>query len=394
MNTSMIPNIHFQVITDTHIVADPQGTHSLHFDLALQDILATAPDSDGIMHVGDITDNGRPEEYDTMVNIWNKNRAGLAPIYFTYGNHDVRWADFEERIQSFTASTGISQKYYDFWIRGYHFIFLGTEKGLKDCSYLSDTQLTWLEEKLAEQEDMNRPVFIFVHEPLMNTVAGSQPRFGWYGIRQDRELKQILSKHPQSIMFTGHTHWELGSQNTMYQDKYATLFNAGSVASLWTDEDTFKAGSQGFYVEVYDDKVLVRGRDFVQGTWIDNAQYTVNLPAQIPVVDPAVDEDLSLGNPTMKLDKSTYHPSESIYVTYTGSLGEDAVGIFHRGAAPHEIHQIEPIAFIKTNTVQQPDGEITFELLNLPIGSYDMIYLGETLHTELMRIPFEVVDET
>ncbi|OPA75151.1 hypothetical protein BVG16_21320 [Paenibacillus selenitireducens] len=393
MKTSLTPNIRFQVITDTHVVADPLGTYSIHFDHALQDIRATAPDSDGIMHIGDITDSGKLEEYETMGKIWAKNRAGLAPMYFSYGNHDVRWADFEERMNRFTATTGIDQKYYDVWIRGYHFIFLGTEKGLKDSSFLSEMQLTWLEHQLSEQEALHHPVFIFVHEPLKNTVAGSQNRFGWHGIRQDRELKWILSKYPQSILFTGHTHWELGAQDTMYQTKYATMFNAGSVGYLWTDDDELKEGSQGFYVEVYDDKVLVKGRDFKHHSWIYEAQYVIHLPVQIPLVNPDTDPDLSLGNPTMKLDKSRYLSHEAIHITYTGSLGEDAFGIFPRDSMPHEVHQIVPIAFIQTHTVRQPDGELTFESMNLSIGSYDMIYLGETLHTELMRIPFDVVAE-
>lgn len=386
----MKPNISFHVISDTHVDEDPKHAYSLNFDQVLKDMKKTAPDCDGIMHVGDVTDSGHPGQFQTMSEIWNRNKAGLAPMYFTTGNHDVRWADFEERMASFRAATGMDRLYYDIWIKGYHFIFLGTEKPLKDCAYLSQKQLAWFERKLAENAEAVKPIFIFVHEPMKNTVAGAQTHFGWHGIRQDRELKMILLKYPQSVVFSGHTHWELGSLDTMYNAKYATLFNVPSTAYLWTDENELKKGSQGYFVEVYDDKVLVRGRDFAEGSWVCDAQYIVSLPADIPVVDPETDPDMTLSNPSIQLDKQCYITGESIQVTYTGALNHDAVGIFHRGAVPNEVQKVDPILFMFTNEVQQPNGKIVFKDMDLPPGEYDMIYLGETLHVELARLPFKV----
>ncbi|WP_063847482.1 metallophosphoesterase family protein [Bacillus sp. FJAT-28004] len=384
------PNLKFIVITDTHVEASLEGTYSQNFDQALKDIVATFPDSHGIMHIGDITENGKQAEYETMACIWKDNMEGLPPLYFTYGNHDVRWKDFDKQISLFIANTGIDKKYYDFWMKGYHFIFLGTEIGLKDSSYLSESQLEWLDHKLSEHESAEKPKFIFVHEPLKDTVAGSQNEFGWHGIRQDKELKMILAKHPQSIVFTGHTHWELGARDTMYNAKYATMFNAASVAYLWTDNNVLKDGSQGYYVEVWDDKVVVKGRNFASKSWVADAQYTVKLPVTIPVVDPSVDPDLTLSKPIMNMNKAVYHPYEQIEVTYVGSLREDAFGIYIRGARPSETDPINPIACIKTNTVSQPNGKVLFSDLTLPVGSYDMIYLGETLNTEMARMPFDV----
>jgi Icc protein len=387
------PNIKFAVITDTHVEDEIEGVHSQNFIQALQDIRATSPDSQGIMHIGDLTNNGKQTEFETMTRILKDHREGLPPIYFTYGNHDVRWADLDTQMSYFTASTGMDKKYYDVWMNDYHFIFLGTEIGLKDFSYLSETQLEWLDLKLSGHEEAHRPSFIFVHQPLKNTVSGSQNKFGWHGIRQDKELKTILAKHPQTIVFTGHTHWELGSADTMYNAKYATMFNAASTAYLWTDEDVEKAGSQGYFVEVYDHKVVVKGRDFLAKTWIEDAAFAVPLPSLIPIVDPENDPDLKLGSPTMQIDKAVYRTRDLIEVTYKGSAGEDAFGIFPRGALPSEIQPINPIVFIKTNSASQPDGKIIFTDLNLPVGSYDIIYLGETLNTELVRISFEVVLE-
>ncbi|MNI76710.1 hypothetical protein D3C73_1329580 [compost metagenome] len=98
-------------------------------------------------------------------------------------------------------------------------------------------------------------------------------------MKEDAELRAILSRYPQTLLITGHTHWELEVDNTMYPGggQTATMFNCSSVAYLWTNEDERKEGSQGYYVEVYSDRVLVRGRDFTTGSWIGAASYVVPL---------------------------------------------------------------------------------------------------------------------
>ncbi|WP_345773390.1 hypothetical protein [Paenibacillus sp. 19GGS1-52] len=58
------------------------------------------------------------------------------------------------------------------------------------------------------------------------------------------------------------------------------MFNSASVAYLWTNEDEAKIGSQGYYVEVYSHKVVVRGRDFKTGSWVESAEYEVSLLLQ------------------------------------------------------------------------------------------------------------------
>lgn len=270
------PVIRFQVITDTHVTVDPEHVYNLHFAGALRDIAATAPDSIGIMHVGDLTDSGNDAEYAEVRRIWNENKTGLPELLMTSGNHDVSTNDWRARIANFLGQTGMSGPYHDHWVKGYHFIFLGTEDGTDGFADLSAEQLIWLDTKLAEQANDGKPKFVFLHQPLMNTVSGSSEAQGWYGVKQDEEMKAVLARHPHAILFTGHTHWVFGSPNTIHGgDGKATMFNASSVAYLWTDEDVELAGSEGYYVEVYPDHVLVRGRDFTTGTWVEQAQFTV-----------------------------------------------------------------------------------------------------------------------
>lgn len=276
-SSAVKPLIRFQVISDIHVTTDVNHDFNRNFDRALKDIREHCPDSAGIMLVGDITDSGTEPEYDEMLRIWKEN--GRPKMLFTMGNHDVRWADWDDRRERFLRKTGMKGLYHDHWLEGYHFIFLGTEQGLKDDAYLSDVQLNWFEEKLAEGSDSRKPVFVFLHQPLKDGVAGSRD---WHGVVQDSQMKSILAKYPQTILFTGHSHWELGSARTMYLSRYGTMLNTASVAYLSTDTEDYKKGSQGYYVEVYGDEVVVRGRDFASGSWLASAEYSVKYPVASP----------------------------------------------------------------------------------------------------------------
>lgn len=194
------------------------------------------------------------------------------------------------------ASDTRTVPYYEEVINGNHFFFLASEsvKG-GDLADLSDTQLEWLDNKLwhIAQKKSPEPVFIFCHGALANTVAGSYSyqytiengiKKTWNGVLQDSKLRFILNKYPNVFYFSGHSHWNLSSANTMYQDKAtygggigATLFNGGSVTNLWSDNGGIAGGSQGLHVKVYEDKVVVKGRDYANKKWISDAVFTINL---------------------------------------------------------------------------------------------------------------------
>ncbi len=326
-----IPNEHeriasFQVITDTHLTADPKHLYNQHLELAFNDISKLAQDSLGIMHAGDVTDHGLPAEYAELQRIRSLYGEHLPAMYSTSGNHDVGdlgwkeemeeleglvslqgqalpelWGQYRQeaaglyqmpsvtevaepvhqlwlhRLGSFNEATATEGAYYQKRLGGYVFIFLGTERPLaKDC-HLSAMQLEWLQQRLqaAVTASPGKPIFVFLHQPLMNTVAGSLEQQGWYGVEQDHELKQLLLEYPQVMLFSGHTHWQLSSPHTMHQSAAGTvMFNAASVAYLWTDEDEYLEGSQGYYVDIYPAHIVVRGRDFAAGRWLEEAVWT------------------------------------------------------------------------------------------------------------------------
>ncbi|WP_368561068.1 hypothetical protein [Enterococcus faecalis] len=62
------------------------------------------------------------------------------------------------------------QLYFDHWVDGYHFIVLNTEMDLKDNAYLSKKQLQWFSEKVKENAEAKKPIFVSIHQTFKGTA--------------------------------------------------------------------------------------------------------------------------------------------------------------------------------------------------------------------------------
>ena len=136
---------------------------------------------------------------------------------------------------------------------------------------------------------------MFLHQGLIDTVAGTYEYQGWHGIDRAEEFAAILKDYPEVILFSGHSHWEMNSASNMKErdDKLPTIFNTASVAYLWSDAQATIEGAQGYFVKVYKDKVLVLGRDFDNEQWLASAQYLVQYGSESPVEPEKPDSSVS-----------------------------------------------------------------------------------------------------
>ncbi len=261
------PALSFQVISDTHIrnnnVSD---VYNLNLTLALKDMNLVNPQSHAMIVVGDITDNGRVSQYDQFNAILQS--VPHAKTYFALGNHELfSHSRYRDALNLFKKKTGMSGAYFDIWIKGYHFIILGSEAKSGNKAVISAKQLNWFEQKLADNANSNKPIFVFLHQPLSNTVSGSDRM---QDVVQDTPIKSILARFPKTILLTGHTHSVLTDAKQFYQQKYCYMLNTASVAYLWYDPTCSKVGNggQGLFIDVYPDKVIIKGRDFTRQEWI------------------------------------------------------------------------------------------------------------------------------
>lgn len=176
---------------------------------------------DAAVLVGDTTDRGRPSTFISIKAAVNKVlKDGTDFLAVAAKNHD----SYLGRISRAYIS-GISEDSADFHkvINGYHFI--GLSASPTSLIHYTKAQISWLDEQLAEAvaDDPAKPVFVFQHEHIYNTVYGSLPGDGW-GVEF---FTDILNKYPQVIDISGHSHYPANDPRAIWQGAFTAINDGG-----------------------------------------------------------------------------------------------------------------------------------------------------------------------
>ena len=260
----------FHLMSDSHITS-ATGDKADRFVKALKDMKAIGMDNSAFLIAGDLTEYGLDGEMASFYSLFDANiPVDSDKAMIALGNHDMRgnsgWEDDPQDINHHYPVIEASYKkhnakympegcdtmYYDQWINGYHFLVLNSENSPKDVAYLSDAQLAWLEEEIAENSDPSKPVFVLVHQALDDTHRGAMT-YGGFG-KQDKAVKAILEKYPQTVFISGHIHNKFGTVEVM-DSPYGTLI----------DTPVFNGQGYGYEVYVYDTELYLRARNFADG---------------------------------------------------------------------------------------------------------------------------------
>ncbi len=300
----------FSVLSDIHVAAD-KTIQCANLSSALS-YIKNNTQSSAVITVGDNVDNGTESAWSVFNTIRNQYISSSLPMYCAIGNHE--WKD-ANGVSSSTAAldseytarfknnavAGASgaaapdHVYYSFQRNGCKFILLGSEGQAslpsgtaREHAYLSQTQISWFQNEVnaAKAADPDQPIFVFLHQPLKNTVSGSLEASNpviqdWWGVSGDTaeaQLRSVIESNTNVLLFTGHTHWEFHSRSPILLDgdKASGYINTASVGYLWNDNnlDEYSVdGSQGYIVELHDGFIYLRGRDFAKNTWNQGTQY-------------------------------------------------------------------------------------------------------------------------
>lgn len=272
-------DLSFAVLGDVHENID-------HFQEAINDLYSINPNMDALVLNGDVVDQGLDEQYSSVKKVLNKNKNLLPEVIIkNIGNHEFFDYKIEsnspEQVQSFINKylefSGEEKVYHDTWVKGYHFISLGSEDGNSETmnsvtAFISDKQLEWFKEKLAENYQKGKPIFVFLHQHL---DYGDNP---WIGVKQSEELKEILEQYPEIIIFSSHTHSDL-NENSVVLNKPFTIVNTGAVHYTIIPDSNEEKGYRreadyikGVYIEVNGNNVTIKGRDMKDKEWIFNME--------------------------------------------------------------------------------------------------------------------------
>ncbi len=110
--------------------------------------------------------------------------------------------------------------------KGFHCISVSTEDG---CRFREGKQNFLREElKKAAADDPKKPIFVFQHPHITDTVAGS---INW----GEDDLTAIMMDYPQIIDFSGHSHAPINDPRSIHQ-RHFTCLGTGSFSYFELDE--------------------------------------------------------------------------------------------------------------------------------------------------------------
>ena len=251
----------FVVVSDVHVETNYPAAYQNFSDI-LNGIKA-GENISSVVYTGDNVMNGQLMEdflfYSAVRNVMPaENNLVVA------GNHDLGngagdYASLREKfIVNNTLYLGnfIKTDYYYKVIDGCYFVVLTSEDETASDFRMSEEQFEWLEGVLKKADSEGAPIFVFNHFPLRYLKDNSPSR-----------LADLLLEYDVELFIHGHIHDDLGADN-FYKSYGVDCINLPRI----TEITNYVAGD-GIVVEVYADEVIVKGRDFIKGEWIDGLRY-------------------------------------------------------------------------------------------------------------------------
>ncbi len=243
---------------------------------ACRDIAAANGTIDALVIAGDIAENGKGSEYRVVLDNLNMFKGKVNSILPATGNHDIRLRIFGNTVKTFSEfssavneNLNLDKLYYSYEVNGYKFIILGSTRTEFEESHIDETELNWLDSQLKDATANGLPAFVILHQPLKDTHnlpdAWGSPiqTAGSVGAQSDN-LKKIMSSYKNVFLITGHLHSGFAS----YTYEEIDGIHGVNLPSLTIADGGYDHTGTGIVMEVYEDSVLFRARDFSQGTYL------------------------------------------------------------------------------------------------------------------------------
>lgn len=154
---------------------------------------------DAAIFTGDLTDFGRPAEYDNL----RRLLAPLSmPVFLLPGNHD----EPQNLRAAFPSHAYLrqSEHFVDFAIDDFplRIVALDSTVPRESGGALRDAQLTWLDATLAAAP--RKPTIVALHHPPFSTGIGHMDRIG---LADPGPLEAVIARHPHvERVIAGHVH--------------------------------------------------------------------------------------------------------------------------------------------------------------------------------------------
>ncbi len=221
------PVIRFTVTADTHIGTGTTATYKWAeemFDSVWKHSYAYADSQedynklDAVVNVGDTLDYGLLGEYENLIRIYKDNiREGETEYLPVLAGHELIQGEISDFEMNFRMETNRHEI-----INGYHLLIVGNGGGSATEPIAG---FEWLAEEVEEayNDDPYKPIFVFQHHPINNTLPSSNDN------RASDQYDAIYKNYPNIIMFSAHTHVRGSEPSNILQKDY-TMVGVASTA--------------------------------------------------------------------------------------------------------------------------------------------------------------------
>ena len=197
-------------ISDTHIsLPDPESSRTSERMNALEAFVAHVDGMDEkpdlILHTGDVTHDGTPEEYEAVKAVMN---ALDIPVYFSLGNRDLG-ANLVEGLKDLGGAE-LEGGFLIYSVDGFpvRLIAMDTQNRKSRIGTTCSVRLCILDELLAEQPDT--PTALFMHHPPFEVTTSKYPFQFDDPVLADAFMRLVMQNKQVVHLFCGHMHRQYG----------------------------------------------------------------------------------------------------------------------------------------------------------------------------------------
>ncbi len=176
--------------------------------------------ADMILFAGDIGDGGTKYAFKTYAQALNTVYGDKKPIIQTImGNHD-HWNPnlfhyTHNHRKAFEKIVGTSARTH-YVVNGFHFIGASPDSGSMTVGYAKTVDWIDAQLKIAEADSEGKPIFLLTHQQPLDTCYGSDD---W----GEENLGRVLEKYPNVINISGHSHYSILDERSVWQGAYTVL---------------------------------------------------------------------------------------------------------------------------------------------------------------------------
>jgi Icc-related predicted phosphoesterase len=190
-----LSKLKFLVASDTHLGYQNSASAEKRWIQAAAELKSATGDL--VLHLGDIVDGGREEQYEVYLR--EREKIGK-PVYEIPGNHDPLDM-FRKHIRK-QVDVAVDHE----WLK---FVLVGNARTDSHDGFLTDAQLQWIESQCVAATKQHQYVILCLHVPVH---SNRHPDRGWHVKPEHGQTKlyDIIERYKQQIVAMIHGHFHNG----------------------------------------------------------------------------------------------------------------------------------------------------------------------------------------